>query len=173
MNFAVIYTAMVREGLDVEFYKPFDGSWKQTEGDSQYLSPDRYQWDEENVYGWKKGHHRKWVADNLTEEEFEEFLKDCHLFATRDEGSSLWGVAPMAFSRAVVFTGGESEDYELEANVTPYGTEEELVEWLARHRQRVPATLTDDPAQRYFWPKLVDRREPFTAAAECLHHLYG
>jgi hypothetical protein len=75
MQFSLIYSVDVPEGVDVMDYSPphVEELWDETEDDDQY------------EYGylegcWENGHHRKWCA-LLTREQFEEFIEHCDLFA--------------------------------------------------------------------------------------------
>ena len=169
MRYAVIYTVDVpKHGNPDDFAPPEDGPWQQTEGDSQFETPDRFAADAEDLFGWAKGHHRKHSAD-LDEEQFEEFLSKCELVFVDGEGSMLGG---MGFTRAVVFQGQQDEDCQQEAYVTPHCEVNELPKWLREHCQLVPVNLIDSPRQRYMFCG-QDRREPFEAVSDCLRTSFG
>lgn len=175
MRYAVIYTVDTPKHLSPdEFVPPEVGPWHQTEDDSNFETPDEFAGDKEDLFGWAKGHHRKFCAD-LDEHEFVLFLRQCDLYAVEGEASIL-GFGGM--TRAVTFQGpvdmGGRHDDECrqEAYVTPHCETEELQAWLREYGQRVPVCLTDSPRQRYLF-RGQDQREPFQAVSDCLLSRFG
>lgn len=168
MRFCVIFTADTPAHEDVDNRRPSGEVWQETEGDNQYEVPDAYSGDDQDFYGWQKGHHRKWAAD-LNETEFRQFLKECGPFFIDGEGGTL--TPELGFASAVVFIGPHNEDVRAEAFVTPHCGNSELVDWLREHEQSVPVCLTDDARQKYIPTVPVDRRNAFEAVMAVMKEL--
>jgi hypothetical protein len=179
MFYAVIYEVDTSEYEHPDgFGPPLDpngegGRWHETEGDECFEIPERFYNDEiADAYGWKDGHHRKWSAFDLTEEEFDDFITECKLCAIDGDGQAL-GLIGYGFSNAIVFQGYDGDDVKSSAWVTPYCEKEVLAEWLAENHEHVPAALVDVPGQRYLLGDVKDQRKPWDAVSAVLHRRYA
>lgn len=174
MRFAIIYSVTTSvNSYPTNFAPPSEQEWHETEGDSDYEVPDAYAEDAQNedVYGWKNGRHRKWTA-NLSEDEFLDFIELCDLTMLDGEGSAI-GAIGLGESRACVFEGRDDETVIQEAYVTPYCSEKDVANWLRKHDHPIPICLTDAPTQQYIDRKAVDRRSVWQAVVDCLKDLFG
>lgn len=108
MQFSVIYSVDTPADIDVLDYAPPNiDLWDETEDDRQY---EGY---------WEQGHHRKWCAI-LDQEQFEEFVDHCGLFAETTETMGSIGVPGFGYgwSPAVLFRSDDPDAYR-DAYVTP------------------------------------------------------
>jgi len=117
MQFSVIYSADVPEGVSIKDYAPpqVGRLWSLTEGDEQF----EYSYLEGR---WEKGKHRKWVA-LLTRKQFDAFVSKLSLYADSTETMGSLGAPGFGFgwSPAISFNA-EHEDAILSAYVTPLPT---------------------------------------------------
>lgn len=166
MRFAVIYEVNTSDYDVAENYAPpVDLDFEKTEDDDNFVTPDERP-------SWKEGSHGKW-GGNLSEEQFAEFVEALELSTNGEEGTSL-GAIGLGFTNALVFQGRDDEDVIYEAWVTPYSDDpQEIIAWLQKHRQHVPAVLADSPGQRYLIRGVKDTRKTWTAVAQTLQKLYG
>jgi len=114
MQFSVIYSADVPEGVSIKDYAPpqVGRLWSLTEGDEQF----EYSYLEGR---WEKGKHRKWVA-LLTRKQFDAFVSKLSLYADSTETMGSLGAPGFGFgwSPAISFNA-DHEDAIVNAYVTP------------------------------------------------------
>ena len=113
MQFSVIYSVDVPEGVSVREYAPPQASrlWSLTEaGESEYSYLEGQ---------WQKGKHRKWVA-MLTRKQFDAFVAKVGLYAESTETMGSFGAPGFGFgwSPAISFNA-DHEDAIVNAYVTP------------------------------------------------------
>ena len=73
MRFYVIYSFDATKDYDISDFVP-DDSWEQTEGDEQWEYDYLADESPNNAHIWRDGQHRKFVHENLSKEDFLDFI---------------------------------------------------------------------------------------------------
>jgi hypothetical protein len=165
MQFGVIHTVMVPAGESVSDYYPW--RWSKTKKLWNLTEMGR-----EPIGDGEKWHQRKWCA-LLTEEQFNEYVDRCSMFAesTPTMGAIGGPANPYGWAPAVSFRADRDREGFEDAYVSPCGSRSEVRAWMEKHGFEAPSLLTDSVDQTYIWPEAVV--SPCDAICGAVAEVYG
>jgi hypothetical protein len=146
MQFSVIYSFDVPADLSVNQYKP--PKWRRWDLTECGTS--------ENDDG---GKHRKYCA-LLTQEQFDDFVAHCDLYAERCRTMGSLGAPGFGFGWSPAVSFCSDNGIYANAYVTPVGSKAEIVQFLREHDQLVPQILLDSDNQQYLFDGIEEDEGP-------------